>query len=153
MPFEAYLTANYEHPHENEMFAALVTSLMAKFKADPAPHILIGNIMFEGKDLDALFLQPTGITVIEMKSHGGRVTFFSSTPWKVGNIEVLGGSRLNPFLQVRDYRRGVSNFLANREKEILRTQRSIRWDQVSGVVLFGKNIEFDEYVLSRRNIT
>jgi hypothetical protein len=147
MPFEAYLTAKYEHPHENEMFAALVAALMAKFKADPAPHILIGNIMFEGNDLDAIYLKPSGIAVIEMKGHGGKVTFHESTPWKVGNSDVVGGTRPNPFRQVRDYRRGVSNFLVNRENEILGAQRQVRWDQVSGVVLFGKPIEFDEYVL------
>lgn len=147
MPFEAYLTAKYEHPHENEMFAALVARLMAKFGADPAPHVLIGNIMFEGNDLDALYLKPNGIAIIEMKGHGGKVTFHESTPWKVGNSDVVGGTRPNPFRQVRDYRRGVSNFLANREKEILGTQRQVRWDQVSGVVVFGKPIEFDDYVL------
>lgn len=147
MPFEAYLTAKYEYPHENEMFAALVRQLMAKFDSAPDTHVLIGNIMFEGNDLDAVFLKPYGIAVIEMKGHGGKVTFHESTPWKVGNSDVVGGTRPNPFRQVRDYRRGVSNFLANREKEILRSQRQVRWDQVSGVVLFGNNIEFDEYVL------
>jgi len=147
MPFEAYLTAKYEHPHENEMFAALVAALMAKFGSVTAPHVLIGNIMFEGNDLDAVYLKSNGIAVIEMKGHGGKVTFHESTPWKVGNSDVVGGTRPNPFRQVRDYRRGVSNFLANRESEILKPQRQVRWDQVSGVVLFGKPIEFDEYVL------
>src|SRR5579863_8965007 len=110
MPFEAYLTAKFEYPHENDMFAALVKHLMAQFDSAPDTHVLIGNIMFEGNDLDAVFLKPHGIAVIEMKGHGGKVTFHESTPWKVGNSDVVGGTRPNPFRQVRDYRRGVSNF-------------------------------------------
>jgi len=149
MPFEAYLTAKYEHPHENEMFAALVAQLMAKFDADPAPHVLIGNIMFEGNDLDAIYLKHNGISIIEMKGHGGKLHFTESTPWIVGTKEVRGGSRPNPFRQVSAYRRGVRNFLANREREILTLKRDVVWEHVSGVVLFGNPIEFDDRVLGQ----
>lgn len=56
---------------------------------------LIGNIMFEGNDLDAIYLKPNGIAVIEMKGHGGKVTFHESTAWKVGASDVIGGTRQN----------------------------------------------------------
>lgn len=147
MPFEAYLTAGFQHRHENDMFAALVEKLMAKFANDPAPHVLIGNIMFEGNDLDALFLKQDGICIIEMKSHGGKVNFTESTPWIVGTSTVKGGSKINPFQQVRAYRLGVKNFFRNREREILRRNRLVMWDHISGVVLFGNPVEFDERIL------
>jgi superfamily I DNA/RNA helicase len=147
MPFEAYLTAAFQHRHENDMFAALVKNLMAKFASDTAPHVLVGNIMFEGNDLDVLYMKPDGICIIEMKAHGGKVNFTESTPWIVGTSEVRGGGRMNPFLQVRAYRLGLINFFRNRGKEILKRDRLVRWDHVSGVVLFGNSIQFDDRVL------
>jgi len=147
MPFEAYLTAGFQHRHENDMFAALVEKLMPKFASDPALHVLVGNIMFEGNDLDALFLKPDGICIIEMKSHGGKVNFTESTPWIVGTSEVRGGSKINPFQQVRAYRLGVKNFFRNREREILKPNRLVVWDHISGVVLFGKEVQFDNGIL------
>lgn len=147
MPFEAYLTAGFPHLHENDMFAALVEKLMAQFAPDPALHVLIGNIMFEGNDLDALFLKPDGICIIEMKSHGGKVNFTESTPWVVGTSEVRGGSKINPFQQVRVYRLGVKNFFRNREREILKRSRPVVWNHISGLVLFGKDVQFDDRIL------
>ncbi len=147
MPLEVYLTAKFEHTHENEMFSRLVTEILPRFNSEPLTHVLIGNIMFEGNDLDAIFLKPNGIVVIEMKAHGGRITFNENTPWKVGDSLVRGGSKPNPFRQVKDYRRGVTNFLRNREREILRSQTNVRWDHVAGVVVFGKDIQFEDSVL------
>src|SRR5665213_3691745 len=127
MPFEAYLTAEFQYPHENVMFAALVETLTVRFANDPALHVLIGNIMFEGKDLDALYVKPDCICIVEMKSHGGKVNFTESTPWIVGMSEVRGGSRINPFQQVRAYRLGVRNFFRNRERDILKRNRLVEW--------------------------
>lgn len=129
------------------MFAALVEKLMSKFGNDPMPHVLIGNIMFEGNDLDSIFLKPDGICIIEMKSHGGKVNFTESTPWAVGTSEVRGGSKINPFQQVRAYRVGVRNFFRHREQEILNRNRLVIWDHISGVVLFGKDVQFDDRIL------
>src|SRR5687767_1130150 len=106
MPFEAYLTAGFQHRHENDMFAALVKILMSRFGASESLYVLIGNVLFEGSDVDAVLLKPDGICIIEMKSHGGKVKFTESTPWTVGASEVRGGSKVNPFLQVRAYRLG-----------------------------------------------
>ncbi|HSY44117.1 MAG TPA: nuclease-related domain-containing protein, partial [Candidatus Acidoferrum sp.] len=147
MPFEAYLPCKFPHGHENEMFAVLVDKLMTKFGGEAGLHILIGNIMFEGNDLDAILIKPDGICIIEMKSHGGKVHFTESTPWIVGTFEVKGGSKPNPFQQVRIYRLGVKNFFRIREKEILKRQRLVIWDHVSAVVLFGNAIQFDDYIL------
>src|SRR5665213_4097955 len=147
MPFEAYLTAEFQYPHENVMFAALVETLTVRFANDPALHVLIGNIMFEGKDLDALYVKPDCICIVEMKSHGGKVNFTESTPWIVGMSEVRGGSRINPLQQVRAYRLGVRNFFRNRERDILKRNRLVEWDHISGVVLFGNPIQFNDSIL------
>lgn len=147
MPFEAYLTAGFQHRHENDMFAALVENLMARFGSSESLHILIGNVRFEGNDMDAVFLKTDGICIIEMKSHGGKVNFTENTPWIVGTSQVKGGSKVNPFEQVRMYRVGLTRFFRNREQEILKRKRLVAWDRLSGVVLFGNPVQFDDRVL------
>lgn len=148
MAFEAYLLRGYEYPHENAMFSSLAETLRARFSEFPGRHVLIGNVMFESNDLDALFLKSTGISIVEMKAFGGKVVFRESTPWLVGTKEVKGGSRENPFLQVRAYRVGLSHFLKNHEGDILQSRRTVRWDHVSGLVVFGQPIEFEERFLN-----
>lgn len=151
MPFEAYLTAGFQHGHENDMFGQLVDRLQARFGQEPAPHILIGNLLVEGNDLDAFFLKPGSISVIEMKAHGGRLSFSENFPWQIthnGNSSIVkGGSKENPYIQARLYRRGLRDFLVNHQREILRKSRLIVWDHVSAVVLFGGKLEFDARVL------
>ncbi len=52
MSFEAYLLRGFEHPHESEMFAALVKALQSVFESLPGRHVMIGNVMFDGNDID-----------------------------------------------------------------------------------------------------
>lgn len=148
MAFETYLLRGFENPHESTMFANLVEQLRAKFATVPGKHILIGNVMFEGNDLDALFLKSTGICIIEMKAHGGQVVFRENAPWIVGRQEVFGGSKENPFQQVRAYRFGLAHYLQNHERDILQSSRPIRWDHIFGLVVFGQEIQFEERFLN-----
>ena len=146
MPFKAYLASRFEHPHENEMFASLVRVLNERFQTDAAPHILIGNIMFDGKELDGLFLKPDAISVIEMKNYSGRIRFAESTEWFAGDQEVRGGRYPNPFLQVRSYKYALMGCLRQLNAQILVQQKNVDWGQISGIVLFGQPISFDEHL-------
>src|SRR5437879_1310612 len=101
------------------MFATLVENLASKFGRERGTHVLIGNVLFEGNDIDAVFIKSDAICILEMKAHGGKVQFTENTPWVVGTAEVRGGSKTNPFQQVRVYRLGLKNFFRNRERQIL----------------------------------
>jgi superfamily I DNA/RNA helicase len=148
MAFDAYLFRSYEHSHEAEMFTKLIDSLHQRFANFPGKHILIGNPMINGHDIDALFLKSTGICIVEMKAHGGKILFRENTPWLVGGQEVKGGAKINPFLQVRTYRFGLHHFLRDNEREILQGPRVVRWDHVAGMVVFGQPIQFEDQALN-----
>jgi hypothetical protein len=151
MPFEAYLTAGYKYAHENDMFASLVAELSARFGPEAAPHVLIGNLLIGGQDIDAIFLKPGCIAVIEMKAHRGKLRFSENFAWSIESdgavTKVKGGTKENPYLQVRAYRFGVKGFLQTRQLDILRRVRNIVWEHVSGVVVFGGPLDFDPHVL------
>jgi hypothetical protein len=147
MPFTAYLPSGFQHHHENELFDAAVQSLKLQFDRLPDPHVLIGNVMFEGHEMDGVFLKPDGICIVEMKNHGGQVHFSENTQWFAGSHEVRGGSYVNPFQQVRTYRYALRNYLRARARQILQRQREVKSSQISGLVLFAREIHFDDRVL------
>ncbi len=147
MPFTAYLPSSFQHPHENEQFDAVVQSLAARFGASPQPHVLIGNVMFEGHEMDGVFLKPNGICIIEMKSHGGQIHFTENTQWFADQNEVRGGSHANPFQQVRTYRFALRNYLSTRAAQVLHQPRTVEWNHIAGMVLFAKPIQFNDAIL------
>lgn len=147
MPFTAYLPSGFQHRHENELFEELVQSLATRFSGSPERHVLIGNVMFEGHEMDGVFLKPDGICIVEMKSHGGQVHFTENTQWFAGQHEVRGGNHANPFQQVRTYRFALRNYLRVRELQILRQPHLVEWNHIAGMVLFGREIQFDDTVL------
>jgi len=57
MPFTAYLPSGFQHGHENQLFDTLVQLLKSHYDAFPEPSVFIGNAMFEGHEMDALFLK------------------------------------------------------------------------------------------------
>jgi len=144
MPFEAYLARPYEHSHETQAFATLVQNLKTRFGSEPGLHLLVGNLMFSNNEADAILFKENAITIVEMKSHGGRVLFNENTPWLVGGQQVRGGTRENPFLQLRAYRIALRQYLKHREPDFLRPIRDIDWRQISAVVLFANPIQFEE---------
>jgi superfamily I DNA/RNA helicase len=144
MPFKAYLPSGFEHDHENVSFDSLARVLNDRFGNDPAPHFLIGNVMFDGEELDAVFLKRNAISVIEMKNYGGMLRFSESTEWFADDKKVYGGRHINPFLQVRTYKFALKGCLQRLQREMVSPPRSIAWSQISGVVLFCKSIRFNE---------
>jgi hypothetical protein len=147
MPLTPYLAKPFEHGHEEEMFARLVDNLTKKTEKLGELYILIGNLSVGGEDLDALLIKKSGITVIELKAHGGLVLFDENLPWQVGTSQVRGGGRANPYLQVKAYRHAVHHFLKAKAGLILSRHRELAWRNVAAKVVFGRPISFDDAAL------
>jgi hypothetical protein len=73
------------------MFDALARSLETECAPRPEPHYLVGNVMFDGDELDAIFLKPDAISVIEMKNYGGMIHFSENSDWFADETVVKGG--------------------------------------------------------------
>ena len=144
MSLTAYLPTGFEHSHENAIFDTLVQNLRSRFIASAEPHYLIGNVMFDGEEIDALLLKSSAICVIEMKSYGGTIHFSENGDWFADQVVIRAGRHPNPFRQVRTYKFAVLNHLKRRETRFLERQRGIGWGDISGIVLFGRSIQFYE---------
>jgi hypothetical protein len=148
MSLEVYLAKPFEHRHETEAFEALSNILKGQFGTLAGRHMLLGNVMCAGHDMDAILFKPDGIAIIEMKDHGGTVAFSENGPWKADGREVKGGSKPNPFVQVRGYRIGLRSWLEEQDRMLELHPRSREvWQDISAVVVFSRNIQFDDRVL------
>ena len=80
-----------------------------------------------------------------MKNYGGMIHFSENGDWFADELVVRGGRHVNPFRQVRAYKFAILNYFHNRGTRFLERQREMGWGQISGMVLFGKPIQFDEH--------
>ncbi len=101
------------------MFAQLVKALAAHFGPSPEPVCLIGNVMFEDKEIDAVLLKSDVLLVIEMKDYGGTIRFSENTEWYADEVEVKGGTYRNPYSQIRANKIAFLNFLKRNATRIL----------------------------------
>ncbi len=126
------------------MFEQLTKVLTAGFGIGEEPVHLIGNAMFDDKELDAVLLKDDALFVIEMKDYGGLIHFSETTEWFADEIEVKGGAYGNPYRQIRSNKFAFLNFLKRNERRILPPTEVSQFWPIYGVVLFGRSIQFDE---------
>jgi hypothetical protein len=103
------------------------------------PLHLIGNVFVDGQEIDAIVLKRNAIIVIDFKNYGGELSFSENGKWKISGRTVKGGSKPNPYQQIRDNKFTVINYL-NRH---LKFQSNPTLGHIAGLCLFHQNIEFN----------
>lgn len=141
MTVRAYKTQSYETTQENRLFDSLLKELKRVWGNSEHLVILLGNFYCQGSEIDAAILKRNSITVIDFKDYGGNISFLENGPWLAGEVLVKGGSKPNPFIQVRDNKFALLNTL---EKIRFPSGRHQNLGHISGLVLFHKPITFDE---------
>lgn len=143
MPLRVKILEDFEHPHEERGFNELVEILRPQFENSARDVWLLGNLMCNGEELDALLIKNDAITVIELKSYSGQITANENGPWFAnGEIEVKGGSKENPFRQVRAYRIGLIKKLGSFFKcSDKNKKRGLNFGHISGLVYFQREIK------------
>ncbi|PAX54140.1 NERD domain-containing protein [Brunnivagina elsteri] len=141
MVIQAYRTGPYATTHENRIFDALLKQLEEVWGDSENLVLLLGNFYCQSCEIDAVVLKKDSITVIDFKDYGGLVKFSENTPWFADNIQIKGGSKPNPFIQIR-----TNKFaLIDKLKEIhFPSDNQPELGHISGLVLFHKPIIFDD---------
>ncbi|WP_293353350.1 MULTISPECIES: NERD domain-containing protein [unclassified Microcoleus] len=141
MTVQVYRTQSYKTTHENRLFDDLGNELERVWGDSDDLIILLGNFYCQGSEIDAAILKKNSITVIDFKDYGGNISFSENGPWLAGDVEVRGGSKPNPFIQVRDNRFALLDVL---KKIRFPSDRQQNLGHISGLVLFHQPITFDE---------
>ncbi|MEQ8694169.1 MAG: ATP-binding domain-containing protein [Gammaproteobacteria bacterium] len=126
------------HTHENLGFRALVDRMAAHWGGTEETAFVIGNALWSNSEIDVVCLLPQAVAVIDLKDYGGRVKITENGPWRTDSGVVKGGSKKNPFVQVRDNKRAVMNWL---EGHALLSHCNL--GHISGGVVFTKPMEVE----------
>lgn len=121
--------------HENQMLQQFLEGLEDRWATSNDWIFVIANALWNGTEIDAVCILPSAILVVDFKSHGGRLTGTENGPWQADGILVKGGSKTNPFQQLRDNKFSVLNWLNSRS---LLQGRTL--GHISGSVVFSGRI-------------
>ncbi|MDY7219203.1 nuclease-related domain-containing protein [Denitrificimonas sp. JX-1] len=102
-----------DRTHENQMLRAFIDALQVDWAHTGKDIVLIANSMWNGVELDLVCILPTAIIIVDFKHYSGHLEGTENGPWRVGGVEVKGGSKKNPFQQLRDNKFAVINWLKN----------------------------------------
>lgn len=100
-----------DRTHENLMLQQFLEQLEDRWAASDDWIFVIANAYWNGSEIDVVCILPSAIVVADFKSHSGKLTGTENGPWQADGILVKGGSKANPFQQLRDNRFSVLNWL------------------------------------------
>lgn len=141
MAFKAFRGQAFSHSHENVIFNQLYDLLQATWQESPTPLYLFGNFFVSGREFDALIFKDNAIIVVDFKNYGGEVSFSENGSWYCDDQEIKGGSSKNPYLQIRQNKFALLDFLKQDSVDI---SSNPNLGHISGLALFHQAIEFDE---------
>ena len=146
MALYAFRGEPFQHTHENRSFDDLLVALEQSVGGQDA--VLLGNLYCSGAELDAVFLKRNAIVVVDFKNYGGIIRFSENGPWLAGDVEVKGGSKANPFVQLQ----GNKFALLNALKKILPlpSGRKPELGHIAAVAVFSQPVEFDRGCLPQK---
>ena len=144
MSFKAFRGNAFSHTHENLIFNELHDLLEQNWAASDEPIFLIGNFYVRGCELDALILKRNALIVVDFKNYGGKLELAENGPWKIDGQVVKGGSKPNPFIQIRDNRNQLRGYL----NENVVFDSSPELGHIAGLCLFHQETKYNKNELS-----
>lgn len=120
-----------DRTHENKMLRAFIQVLKADWAGSGQDITLIANSMWDGNEVDLVCLLPTAVLIVDFKHYSGHLVGGENGPWRVNGDEVKGGSKTNPYQQIRDYKFAIIGWL---EKQGLLVGQNI--GHINGAVVF-----------------
>lgn len=147
MTVRAYRTQPFQTTHENRIYDELLKALNDAWGNSEELVILIGNFYCQNSEIDAAILKRNSISVIDFKDYEGNISFSENGSWFADGTEIRGGNKGNPYLQIRDNKFALLNFLKG--IDALPSRRQPNLGHISGIVLFHRPIKFDRNQLPR----
>lgn len=140
MAFKFFLSFKYSHTHENRIWNKLINDLNLKYDGLKEKVYLIGNLIANGKEIDAILIKEDAIIVIDFKDYGGDLIISENEPWTVSGIEI-NSNRKNPFVQLSDNKYAVLDVLKKKLPEGYESWINI--GHINALVLFHQNINYN----------
>lgn len=120
-----------DRTHENYMLRTFIQAIMADWQHTDKDVVLIANSMWNGAEIDLICILPSAVLMVDFKDYKGQLTAAENGPWIIDGIEVKGGSKANPFHQLRDNKFAVMDWF---KKHHLLQDRNV--SHTSAAVIF-----------------
>lgn len=131
----SYIGEKPVHTHENVALEDFLERLNSHWGGSTEAITVIAHALWNGAEIDAVVILPRAIAVIDFKSHGGRVQISENGPWRGESGLIKGGTKINPFAQIRDNKWAVKSWFDNRE-----LLSGCNLAHISGAVLFSRAV-------------
>ena len=141
MTIQTYRTQPYTTTHENRIFDALLGKLEEVWGNSEDIVLLLGNFHCQGSEIDAAILKKDSITVIDFKDYGGIIKFSENGKWFADTVEIRGGSKPNPYIQIKHNKFAL---LESLERITFPSGNQPNLGHISGLALFHKSIAFED---------
>ena len=145
MPIKVYRN-KFEHVHENIFFRQLALDLTKLYENRKEHAVLIGNPVILDEDgnkvaPDALFLTSSSFNIIDFKNFEGDITLpatqnFEIESWKRGNIVVKGGNQVNPYIQLKNHKLKLGDYLNYHKSKFLSKASKFHTKFIDCIVCF-----------------
>ncbi len=140
MGFKSKLSYRYSTTHENRIWNKLVDELKGYYTNKDEDLYLIGNLVADGRELDALIIKEDAIVVIDFKDYGGQLTVSENKPWTASGINI-NSDRKNPYAQLSENKYAILNLL--KSKLPTGYENWINIGHINALVLFHQSITYD----------
>lgn len=105
MTIHAYYGDVSHLKNEQKMFEDLLTQLKLHQGNSEDWIYLFYNTMWSGQEIDVIAFTKEAIVVIDLKNYSSNLVGSENGEWQInGELEVQGGSQINPFVQIRKNR-------------------------------------------------
>ena len=111
---------------------------------------LLTNFYIRGEEIDAAIILSNNVIVVDLKSGTGNITGGENGDWLCSQSEdqqfIINENRKNPYLQARDKRYAVINYLEGRKSEIFSAQKADQMDfyHTSSLIVFDGKVEWNK---------
>lgn len=146
MTIHAYYGDYSQHKNEQIMFNDLLCQLKLNWQYSDDWIYVFYNTMWSGQEVDAIAFTRHAIIVIDLKNYSGSLTGAENGEWLIdASTPVLGGSQINPFVQIRKNKFAVLEWF---KAQGIFTSQNLGF--ISGCIIFNelhsRNIELSNNV-------
>ncbi len=114
MTIHAFVGEKASRTHENQMLQMFLERLEDRWSQSTDWIFVVANAMWEGAEVDLVCILPTMILVADFKNYRGRVSGAENGPWFADGVPVKGGAQKNPYVQLRNNRYSIMDWLKAR---------------------------------------
>jgi len=152
--------SSFARNYENSFFREFAQNLSKLFESKKMEGVLIGSPICEIDErlqIDALLITTSVVCIIDFKNYSGEIILpfadnFEYGKWINNGDQIMGGSTINPFIQLRNQKERFIKIYSNHIKKNLPPKDSLNPYHILRIVCFQKEITVKGNIPSKEEL-